>query len=94
MNLKKIAIILSIIISLSVIGKYTYQFSIKVNSTFAFIERTDRRHTQEDLIFLERREQALIDRMTDGHRTTSDIDEMLRLKTQIKELKKELGYLK
>lgn len=94
MTLKKITVILAAIISFSTVGKVVYQFSVKVETAFAFIEKTDRRHTQEDLIFLERREQALIDLMLEGNRTPSDIDEMIRLKNQIKELKKELGYLK
>lgn len=93
MTLKKISIALAVLISLSTIGKFTYEFAIKVEMAFAFIEKTDRRHTQEDLIFLERREQALIDRRLDGHQSPSDIDEIIRLKTQINELKKELGYL-
>jgi hypothetical protein len=94
MTWQKITVILAAIISLSTIGKVVYQFSAKVETAFAFIEKTDRRHTQEDLIFLEKREQALIDRRLEGHQTPGDIDEILRLRTQINELKRELGYLK
>lgn len=93
MTLKKISLALAILISLSTVGKFTYEFITKVEMAFAFIEKTDRRHTQEDLIFLERREQSLQEKRDRGHWGVSDVDELIRLENQIRELKKELGYL-
>jgi len=93
MTWKKAAIVLAVIISLSSLGKLVYVGIVRVSQVSAFVDKTDRRHTQEDLIFLERREQSLIEKRDMGRWLPSDVDEMIRLQNQIKELKKELGYL-
>ncbi len=93
MRWKKLSVVLAVIISLSGIGSVTYKFVIKVDTAFAFIEKTDRRHVQEDLIFLERREFSLQEKRNMGLWTPRDVDELIRLQNQIDELKRELGYL-
>lgn len=92
MTWQKASIILAVIVSLSVVGKVTYQFAVKVDSVFAAVEKTDRRHNQEDLVFLWKRKKDLEDKRDAGDWMPADVDAVMRLEALIKELEKDLGY--
>ena len=99
MDWKKISLVLAVVVSIAglgkgimVAGRSVYQFTVKVDSAFAAIEKTDRRHSQEDLVFLWKRKADLEDKRDRGDWMPSDVDALLRLNTIILDTEKELGY--
>jgi len=94
MSMTKLQKVMAIMIMTSTLISGVYWAAGEVQDAVAFMEKTDRRHTQEDLLQLWRVRDAMVQRRN-ARLPWSPADEnnLLILNQQVLELETELGYI-